>query len=427
MSLSLTILAILVLLVGSAVFSASEMAFSSANRMRLSSAAEEGSRPAKTALAVMDRYEDALSAILIGNNLCNIGADSLATVLVITVLGSRYRPISAVLTTAVMTLIVIFLCESAPKITAKKNANRYSMALAGFIRGLMLLLSPVIWLVKGLIWLLTLPFPGEKREEDPEEAAAELQSIIETAEDEDVIDEDRSELLLSALDFSQIPVMDVMTARVDVQALDADEPWEDVLLTGEEEPYSRLPVYEESIDNIIGVLHLNRFFRALLEDPGTDIRSCLMKPLYIYKTVKLPDVLDQFRRSQQHLAVVTDEYGATLGIVTLEDVLEQIVGEIWDESDEVEEDVVARPDGAFEVDGDLPLSEFAELLGTEEEELSADSATVGGWTIEKFGAFPKAGDSFTADGVRIRVLAMDEDGLRVEKILAEKETNTNTQ
>ena len=413
---------IVLLLIGSAVFSAAEMAFSSANRMRLASAAEEGSRPARTALAVLDRYENALSAILIGNNLCNIGSDSLATVLVMTLLGSRYNAAASAATTVVMTLIVIFFCESAPKITAKKNANRWSMGLSGFIRGLSFLLTPVVWLVTALVRLLTLPFPGEKHMDDPEEIAAELQSIIETAEDEDVIDEDQSELLLSALDFSQTPVMDVMTARVDVQALDADGDWQKLILDGEEESYSRLPVYEESIDNIIGVLHLNRFFRALLEDPETDIRSCLMKPLYIYKTVKLPDVLSQLRLSQQHLAIVTDEYGGTLGIVTMEDVLEQIVGDIWDESDEVEQDVVTRPDGAFEVDGDCSLGDFAELLGKKEEDLSEDSATVGGWTIEKFGAFPRAGDGFTADGVRVKVLAMDGDGLRVEKILVEKET-----
>ena len=423
MSVTLCAALIVALLIGSAVFSASEMAFSSANRMRLSSAAEEGSRSARTALSVLDRFESALSAILIGNNLCNIGADSLATLLVVTLLGSRYAAGWSVLTTAIMTLIVIFFCESAPKIAAKKNANRWSMGLAGLIRLLMFLLWPVIMLVKGLIALVTLPFRGDPETDDPEEAAAELQSIIETAEDEDVIDEDRSELLLSALDFSQIPVMDVMTARVDVQALDVNDGWEDVLLGGEEESFSRLPVYEDSIDNIIGVLHLNRFFRALLEDPNADLRSCLMKPLYIYKTVKLPDVLSQLRRSQQHLAIVTDEYGGTLGIVTLEDVLEQIVGEIWDESDEVEEDVLERPDGAFEVDVDLPLSDFAELLGVEEDDLSADSATAGGWTIERFGSFPKAGDSFTADGVKVKVLAMDEDGLRVEKILAEREAD----
>jgi len=417
----LYVLAILALLIGSAVFSASEMALSSANYLRLSAAAEDGAPGAKAAVRLLDKYDDALSAILIGNNLCNIAADSIATVLVMLLLGARYNALASVGTTVVMTLLVIFLCESAPKIVAKKNANRMSMALSPFLRCLTVLLKPVIFLVTELIQLLTAPWKGEERADAPEEAAAELQSIIETVEDEGVIDEDRSELLLSALDFSQIPVMDVMTARVDVEALDVDGDWGELLLSGEDIPYSRIPVYEGSIDDIIGVLYLNRFFKALLEDPHTDLRSQLMKPLYIYKTVKLPDALSQFRKSQQHMAVVTDEYGGTLGIVTLEDVLEQLVGEIWDETDEVETEVVERPDGAFEVDGDLPIADFAQLLDISEEALNTDSATAGGWTMEKFGAFPQAGDTVSAEGVRVKVLSMDEDGRRVEKLLAEKE------
>ena len=414
---------ILLLLLGSAVFSASEMAISSANRMRLQGAAEEGSRPAKTALRLMDHYDDVLSAILVGNNLCNIGSDALVTVLAMTLLGSRYKGLVPALTTAGMTILIIIFCESAPKIMAKKSANRYTLGLSGFLALLTFVLTPVNLLVKGLIWLLTLPLRGETHADSSEEAAAELQSIIETTEEEGVLDEDRTELILSALDFAQIPVLDVMTARVDMDALDVNEDWREMLLSDREAPFSRIPVYEDSVDNIIGILYLNRFYRALLDDPDTDIRSCLMKPLYIYKTVKLPDVLNQLRRSQQHLAIVTDEYGGTLGIVTLEDVLEQIVGDIWDESDEIEEEVVERPDGAFEVDGDLPLGEFAQLLHMDEDELSTESATVGGWTIEKFGSFPRAGDSFTADGLEAKVLSMSEDGLRVEKIVARLSQN----
>jgi CBS domain containing-hemolysin-like protein len=169
------------------------------------------------------------------------------------------------------------------------------------------------------------------------------------------------------------------------------------------------------------VLYLNRFFRALLDDPNADIRDYLMEPLYLYKTTKLPDALSRFRRSQQHLAIVTDEYGGMLGVVTLEDVLEQIVGDIWDETDEVEDEIVTLPDGAWEVDGDLPIADFAELAGVPEDSLTTDSATAGGWTIEKFGAFPRPGDTFVADGLTVKVLAMDEDGLRVERILVRRE------
>ena len=395
---------ILALMAGSALFSAT---------------AEEGNRRAKTAVKLLDHFDDTLSAILIGNNLCNIAADSLTTLLAMMLLGARYNGFASALITAGMTLFIIFFCESAPKIAAKKNANRASMEFGGFLRMLTVVLLPLIVLVRWIIRLITLPLKGGDQEDSPEEAAAELQSIIETVEDEGVIDEDRSELLLSALDFSQIPVMDVMTARVDVEALDVDEDWRELLLAGEA-PFSRIPVFEGSIDNIIGILYLNRFFKALLNDPETDLRSQLMEPLFVYKTVKLMEVLSQFRLHKQHMAIVTDEYGGTLGVVTLEDVLEHLVGEIWDETDDIEPDVVERSDGAFEVDGDLPIGDFAELLDMKERDFGADSATAGGWTIEKFGAFPKAGDTVEDMGVRVKVLSMDEDGRRVEKLLAEK-------
>ena len=370
---------------------------------------------------LLDRYEATLSTILIGNNLCNIGADSLVTALAMSLLGARYNALSSLIVTVCVTLFVLLFCESAPKIIAKKNANRLATGLSGFLQALGLLLSPLIFLLRHLVRLITAPFPGEQAADPEAEAAAELQSIIETVEDEGVIDSDRSELLLSALDFSQGSVMDVMTARVDVDALSVHDDWRELLLNRPEPPFSRVPVYDDGIDDIVGVLYLNRFFRALLDDPNADIRDYLMEPLYLYKTTKLPDALSRFRRSQQHLAIVTDEYGGMLGVVTLEDVLEQIVGDIWDETDEVEDEIVTLPDGAWEVDGDLPIADFAELAGVPEDSLTTDSATAGGWTIEKFGAFPRPGDTFVADGLTVKVLAMDEDGLRVERILVRRE------
>ena len=412
------LLAILLFLCGSAFFSAAEMSLSAANRMRLENSAGEGDRAAACAVAVLDRFERALSAILIGNNLCNIGSDSLATVVTAALLSPRFTPVS----TVVMVLIVITFCETVPKILAKKNANRYSVRFAYFIRGLMIVLTPVTLLVSWLIHLLTLPFKGEKRESGEEEAAAELQSIIETVEDEGVIDGDRGEMLRSALDFSQVPVMDVMTARVDMLSLDVDEDWEELCRIIAEAPYSRIPVYEDSIDNIIGVLYLNRFFRALLDNDGqpVDMRELLFRPLHVYKTVKLPEVLRILRESRQHLAVVTDEYGGTLGIVSLEDVMEQIVGDIWDETDTVETEITECGEGVYELQGDMPVSDLTELLEIREDELETESATVGGWTIESFGGFPHTGDSFIWNQHRITVLGMDPDGLRVERVLLEE-------
>jgi CBS domain containing-hemolysin-like protein len=409
----------LLLLLGSAWCSAAEMAFSGANRMRIASAAEDGTPGAKNAQKLLDRFPDTLSTILIGNNLCNIGSDSLITVLAMALLGSRYTGWTSVAVTAAVTLFVIVFCETVPKLSAKKNANRWTLAMSGLLRAFFIVLWPAVTLTRVLVRVLAAPFPKDDVPDEPEEAAAELQSLIETVEDEGVIDEDQEELLLSALDFSQTPVLDVMTARVDIQALDVDGDWRELLLEDEREPFSRIPVYEGSVDNIVGVLPVNRFYRALLDDPDADIRSYMMEPLYAYKTVKLPDMLDIFRRSQQHLAVVTDEYGGTLGIVSLEDVLEQIVGDIWDESDDVEEEVVSRPDGSLEIDGDMPLGEFAEQLGMEDEIVSEDSATAGGWMRERFGTFPEEVDEFMFCGARFRVLQMDEDGRRVERLLAE--------
>ena len=414
------VLVMILLFAGSAFFSASEMAMSSANRMRLENAAEDGDGRAKTAVAVLDRYEDSLSAILIGNNLCNIGSDSIVTLLTVLLLGDKNTGLVHVATTVLVTLFIIIFCESAPKIIAKKNANRLTTAVAPMLRLLMFILWPVIRIVMLLIRLITLPMKGEVEEDTEEEAAAELASIIETVEDEGVIDEERSELLQAALDFSEIAVMDVMTARVDMEAVCIDDDWDEIMETIENAPFSRIPVYEDSVDDIIGVLYLNHFFKALLDSERVDIRSLLMKPLYVYKTTKLPVVLNQLRKKQNHLAIVTDEYGGTLGIVTLEDVLEQIVGDIWDETDEVENEIVEREGGVFELDGDLPIGDLAELLDMSEDALETDSATVGGWTMEKYGSFPAAGDHVISDGVKATVLAMDEDGRRVERVLIEK-------
>ena len=417
MSIVWYFVALVVLIALSAFFSASEMSYSSANRLRLENAAEDGSRRARAAVGILDHYDRALSAILIGNNLVNIASSSLGSVIVILLAGEQWTWVS----TVVLTLLVIIFGETMPKIVAKQNANGIALRNAYVIRALSIVLYPVIWLVVGLVHLITRPLRGDTGDGDPEEAASqELQSIIETAEDEDVLDEDRSELLRSALDFSDVSASEAMTARVDMVAIDIDDDWDEIMRVIDESTYSRLPVYSDSVDNIIGFLYLNRFFKAMMDGRPEDLRAQLIPPCFVYKTTRLPDVLAKLRREQKHLAVVTDEYGGTLGVITMEDVLEELVGDIWDETDEVENEIVERPDGMYEIDGDLPIGDLAELLDVTEESLDTSSATAGGWTIEKFGAFPKVGDTVESDGLRVKVLAMDEDGLRVEKILVEK-------
>lgn len=398
----------------SAFFSATEMALSSANPLRLSSQAEDGSRAAARALALLGRFDDALSAILIGNNFVNISLSSLASVIAISALGETYAWIA----TAIVTVLVIIFGETVPKILAKKGANKLLPAFAPLLRGLTAVLKPLVWLVVKLTHLITGLFRGEAADESADAAVEELQSIIETAEDEEVIDEDRGELLRAALDFDEISVSEVMTARVDMTAIDIGDSWEeiyDVILSAN---HSRIPVYEDSIDNIVGVLLVNRFFKAMLSRRRPAIRNMLIKPCFIYKSTKLPAVLEVFRAARQHLAVVTDEYGGVCGIVTMEDVLEEIVGDIWDESDEIDPEVTERPDGSFELDGDMSIGDFTELLGLDEDGFETESATVGGWALEKFGGFPGEGQS--VDWETWRVTALKVDGLRVEKVLIER-------
>lgn len=408
----LCLVGLLLCIIGSNYFSSSEMAYSSCNRLRLESARDGGSKRAAIAVRIIDRFDDTLSAILIGNNLVNIAASSIGSVLVILIAGDdRYAWVS----TVVITVLVIIFGETMPKIIAKNSANRIALSHAYFVHGLTIILMPLIWVVVGLTKLITSGFKGEEAGSDEEAAAMELSSIIETAEDEDVLDEDRSELVQAAIDFSDVMASEVMTARVDVVALDIDDDWNEQLATIDSAPYSRIPVYEDSIDNVIGVLYLNHFLKALTDEKNPDIRSMLMPPCYVYKTMKMPAVLNELRRAKQHLAIVTDEYGGTLGVLSMEDVLEQLVGEIWDDTDEVEEEIVERPDGQYELDGDMVISDFLELVGIKEKDFEAESETVGGWTIEMFGAFPKPGDSFEYENMSVTVLEMD--GLRVEKVL----------
>lgn len=411
MSIYLVIVGIVLCICLSAFCSSSEMAYSSCNTIRLENLRDDGNKRAGVAVRITERFDDALSAILICNNLANIGSSSLASVLVILLTGSEDY---AWLATAILTVTVIIFGETMPKIISKKNANTVAMRSAYAVNALMIVLKPLIWVVVKIISLISAGIRSEP-DESADEAVEELQSIIETAEDEAVLDEDQSELVQAAIDFAERSAFEVMTARVDVCAIDIDDDWEDIIALVEDAPYSRLPVYEDSIDNVIGVLYLNHFLKAITDGERVDIRKLLMPPSYVYKTMKLPAVLNQLRRAKQHLAIVTDEYGGTLGVVSMEDVLEQIVGEIWDETDTVEQEVVEKAEGEYELDGSMVITDFIELLGLNEEAFEAESGTVGGWTLEMFGRFPKVGDSFRYENMTVTVLSMVE-GRRVDRI-----------
>lgn len=399
----------------SAFFSAAEMAFASANRIRLENAAENGDKSAKVACAIFDRYEDMLSTVLICNNLVNIAASSIASVIALLLVGDGNSGLATTIASVTITLLIIVFSETIPKIVAKKNANRYSTSFAYIIRGLMFILKPILFVIVGAISLITKPFKGERPVDEQEAAALELVSIIETVEGEGVIDEERSELLQAALDFSDISASEIMTSRVDMLSIDIDDDWDEIMDTILSSSYSRLPVYEDSIDNIIGVLYLNHFFKAISGAEQIDIRPLLLTPCFVYKTLKLPAVLAEMRKSRTHIAIVTDEYGGSMGLVTMEDVFEELVGEIWDETDAVEEEVIERAENLYELDGDMNMGDFLEMLDWDENAIETESATVGGWTIESLEHFPVRGEKMSYENLTLIVLEVS--GQRVERVL----------
>ncbi|MBQ6589930.1 MAG: HlyC/CorC family transporter [Lachnospiraceae bacterium] len=404
---------IVICVMGSAFFSASEMSFSACSRVRLEHARDNGDKKAGLAVWIRERYDDALSAILVGNNLVNIAASSLGSLAVMAVLSEKFTWVS----TLVITVAVIIFGETMPKITAKKNATRFARAFAVPVRALMFVLRPVTFVVVGLVNLITSILPDVK-EDDADAAIEKLHTMIDIAEDEDILDEDASELVSAAIDFSDISASEVMTARVDIVAIDIDDPWEDILHTIDHSPYSRIPVYEDSIDHVIGILSLNRFLKAMIDKDKVEIRKLLLPTCFVYKTMRLPAVLSSLRNAQQHLAVVTDEYGGTLGVVSMEDVLEQLVGEIWDETDIVEKDIVDEDNGIYELDGDMPISEFIELMNWDEDEFDFDSETLGGWCIEINNGFPTVNSVFSYENIEVRILEISE--RRVRRVLVEK-------
>ena len=408
--LYLYIAGIIVCVLLSAFFSASEMSYSSCSRLRLEHQRDKGNKKASIAVRIREKFDDALSAILVGNNLVNLAASSLGSLAVMAVLSDRY----AWLSTLILTVVVVIFGETIPKITAKKNATRYALRFARPVRFLMIVLKPVTFVVVGLVSLITRLLP-DVVEEDSEAALQELHTMIDIAENEDVLDEDASELVSAAIDFADISASEVMTARVAIIGIDIDDPWEEILHTIDKSPFSRIPVFEGSVDHVIGILSLNRFLKAMIDRDKVEIRKLLLPTCFVYKTMKLPAVLSSLRNAQQHLAVVTDEYGGTLGVVSMEDVLEVLVGDIWDETDTIERDIVEKGEGLYELDGDTPIYEFLELMNMQESEFDFDSETVGGWCIEINNGFPAVNSVFIYENLEVRILAVTE--RRVRRVL----------
>ena len=394
----MTLWVALVILVGfSAFFSASETAFSSLNQIRLKSRAEDGDSSAARVLAMAEQYDKLLSTILIGNNIVNIAAASIGTILFTRMLGAER---GATVSTIVLTIIVLIFGEVTPKSLAKEMPEKVATAVSPFLVLLLALMTPLTWLFTQ--WKKLLGHFVHSGEADTI-TEGELMTMVSEAENDGELTDRESELIRSAIEFDDVEVEEILTPRVDVVAVEDDIPLEELAQTFAESGYSRLPVYHGTIDNIIGVIHEKDFYIARLKK-ATKIDDLVVPTLYTTGSTQISQLLRTLREQHHHLAVVVDEYGGTEGIITLEDILEELVGEIWDEHDEVTEDFRKQSDGSWLVSGSASVDDLYEELDLPEEE-DIDSNTVNGLVQEKTCHLPKVGDRFTLgeyDGVVTR-------------------------
>ena len=394
----MTLWVALVILVGfSAFFSASETAFSSLNQIRLKSRAEDGDSSAARVLAMAEQYDKLLSTILIGNNIVNIAAASIGTILFTQMLGAER---GATVSTIVLTIIVLIFGEVTPKSLAKEMPEKVATAVSPFLVLLMALMTPLTWLFTQ--WKKLLGHFVHSGEADTI-TEGELMTMVSEAENDGELTDRESELIRSAIEFDDVEVEEILTPRVDVVAVEDDIPLEELAQTFAESGYSRLPVYHGTIDNIIGVVHEKDFYIARLKK-ATKIDDLVVPTLYTTGSTQISQLLRTLREQHHHLAVVVEEYGGTEGIITLEDILEELVGEIWDEHDEVTEDFRKQSDGSWLVSGSASVDDLYEELDLPEEE-DIDSNTVNGLVQEKTCHLPKVGDRFTLgeyDGVVTR-------------------------
>jgi len=389
------------LLVCSAFFSSTEIAYASANPSRLRKAAESGSKNGKWAVNIREHYDKTLCAILIGNNLVNIASSSVATVIAIDLMGSA----GAAVATGIMTVLLLIFGEILPKQLAKQFCDKYALFSAPLLNLIIIITKPIVWLFMKMIALISKIWVKAKT--DDSMTYDDLMAMVEIVEEEGLLEENSVELLQAAIEFDDVEVHKVITHRVNMTALDINDPIEESIQTALTCEYSRIPVYEDSIDNIIGILPVSLLLKALLDTPAPDIRSMLTEPLFVPQTKKLPEVLDKMRRAKVHLAVVTDDYGGTLGIATMEDILEELVGEIWDETDEIEPEIVEVTEENLLVEGDMLMVDFLEYLEEEDSDFDDDFTTVNGWATELLDKYPEVNDTFTYRNYQITVLEID--------------------
>ena len=404
----------------SAYFSASEIAFNTSNKMRLRRCADCGSKTAKIAYGITEKFTVALSAILIGNNLANIAVSTCTTLIVINLFKDNVA-LASTIATLLVTVVILIFGEIIPKIISKQHADSVVRWVAVPTRILTIILSPIVFVVMMLLSLLRKIWGTDSKCDEPTVTEEELISIIDTVEEEGVIDEEQGELLQSMLDFGDVTIEKIMTPRIDVVAIDIDDDEENIAaIISDSTQFSRIPVYEDSIDNVIGILSLTKYFKDSLNDNRSDIRSLLLKPCKLHKTMKLPNALAKLRAAKMHLAIVIDEFGGTLGVVTMEDILEQLVGDIWDDTDTIVNECVATGENTYDIVADMSIDDFFEEVDiSKPADFVCEYSTMGGWAIEMLEADPHVGDTFRYENIFVIVAQMDEERVTKLTVLVE--------
>ena len=407
MYIYITIMA--VCLIMSAYFSATETAFSTMSKTRLKTIAEKGNKRAALAVKLSEDYDRLLSTILIGNNIVNILLASIATIVFIKLLGGAYgNDIASTVSTAVITVVVLLVGEITPKTAAKNRPEKFAMFSAPLIQLLIWVLTPISFLFN--LWQKLIGKIFRAPEDEVKTSQEELLMIVDEVEQEGSIEEDEGDLLRNAIEFKETRAEDILTHRMDLEGVPTDATKEEVADLFARTRFSRLLVYEDSIDHIVGVIHQKDFYdrNGIIEAP---LDTIITPPVFIHQTEKINDLLKQLQTDKSHIAVVLDEYGGTLGIVTMEDILEELVGEIWDEHDEVVEDFTELDETTFRVEGLSGLTDFCDKFDVE---IESDSTTVGGWITEALDKLPIVGDSFSYENLDIAVT--ETDGHRVAYI-----------
>ena len=387
------IVTIIIMIILSAYFSATETAFSSLNRIRIKNLAESGNRRAKLAYRLAGNYDELISSVLVGNNSVNITASSVATVLFIQMLGGSAGPTAS---TVAMTIIILIFGEVTPKSIAKESPEAFAMFSAPIINVLIYVFKPINFLLVGIKKLVSRFI---KVSDDRTISESELLTIVEEAEQEGGINANESTLIHNVIEFDDLEAIDIFTPRVDVEAIPADSDVEDIAQLFIQTGFSRLPVYEESIDNIIGLINEKDFHNYVVRG-GAALESIVKPVEFIPPSMKISVLLKLLQKNKSHLAVIVDEFGGTEGIVTLEDIIEELVGEIWDEHDRVVESFRKLSENVYLVDCSTDLDEMFAFFCIKAE---TEASTIHGWVIEQLDRIPEKGDSFDFENLHVAV------------------------